>query len=205
MAKLGFDYEVDFENTDKQGGGGLIPHSYCRIWAEAIELKPTNDTKGYQAEITFEVQEPEDLKGKKFWAYWTIVHADGFNHGQYKYGKPQFDRLGRAVDVNITGDTDTDELLFKSFVAEIEVQEGGPKADGSGNYKDKNQIARFFFEDAAAKEPVPQLGLIGDGTAKRPPFKGGAARTPANDNRPAASRPAPAAAAGGAKKNPWSK
>ncbi|NGO63928.1 hypothetical protein G6N76_09590 [Rhizobium daejeonense] len=209
MAKIGFDYEVDFENTDKQGGG-ILPNMYAKIWAESIELKETNDSKGHQAEITFEVQEPEAYKGKKFWAYWTIVHADGFNFGQYKYGKPMFDRLARAVDVNVTGDTDTDELLFKPFVVEIEVQEGGPKNDGSGtNYKDKNQIAKFFFEDSAAKEPVPELGLIGDGTAKRPPFGGGKARpAAANDNRPAsqaAGRPASAATGGVAKKNPWSK
>ena len=210
MAKLGFDYQVDMENTEKQGSGGLIPHSYCRIWAEAIELEATEDGKGHQANITFEVQEPAEFKGKKFWAYWTIVHADGFNHGKYKYGKPMFDRLARAVDVNVTANTDTDELLFKSFVAEIETQEGGPKNDGSGAfYKDKNQIAKFFFEDGEAKEPVPQIGIIGDGTAKRPPFTKGGARA-ANDNRaPAANdnrRPTHAAAAGGApKKNPWSK
>jgi hypothetical protein len=212
MAKIGFEYEVDFDNTDKQGGGGLLPNMFARIWAESIELKETNDQKGHQAEITFEVQEPEAFKGKKFWAYWTIVHADGFNFGQYKYGKPMFDRLARAVEVNVTGDTDTDELLFKPFVVEIEVQEGGLKNDGSGtSYKDKNQIAKFFFEDDAAKEPVPELGLIGDGSARRPPF-GSKAKAPANDNRaPAANdnRSAasgkPAAAAGGAKKNPWSK
>lgn len=210
MARLGFEYEVDFDGTDKQGGGGLIPHSYCKIWAEAITPKPTDDGKGYQVEITFEVQEPEDLKGKKFWAYWTIVHADGFSHGQYKYGKPMFDRLARAVEVNVTADTDTDEMLFKTFVVEIETQEGGVKKDGSGDrYKDRNQIGKFFFEDGNAKEPVPQIGLIGDGTKTRPPFSGGAKAAPANDNRrPAANdnaRPAAAAAAtGGVKKSmPW--
>ncbi|MDX0897471.1 hypothetical protein GOD90_10755 [Sinorhizobium medicae] len=207
MAKIGFDYAVDFESTEKQGGGGLIPHSYCRIWAEAIELKPTDDGKGHQAEITFEVQEPEDLKGKKFWAYWTIVHPDGFQYGKYKYGKPKFDCFARAVDVNVTADTDTDDMLFKTFVAEIETQEGGLKNDGSGEkYKDKNQIAKFFYADDAAREPVPALGIIGDGTKKRPPFNGGGVRPPANDNRQAAARPAAAAApAGGARKNPWSK
>jgi len=199
MARIGFEYEVDIENTDKQGGGGILPHMYARIQAEAIELPKTTDGKGTQAAITFEVVEPEEFKGRKFWAYWTIVHSDGFKHGAYKYGKPMFDRFARAVDVNVNADTDTDDLLFKTFVVELTIQPGNEKPEG-GFYKDKNQINHFYYTDAAAKEPVPELGIIGDGT-------GGVKPKPAaanNNHKPAANQNT-AAAAGGERKTPWGK
>lgn len=192
MAKLGFDYQADYENTEKQGGGGILPHMYGLIWAESITPSKTKDEKGYQVEITFEVQEPVEFKGRKFWAYWTVVHSDEWNHGAYKYGKPMFDRFGRAVGIEITGDTDTDELTYKTFVAEIGIQQGNLKNDGSGDfYKDKNQIERFYYSDENAKEPIPELGVIGDGTQGKAPR---ASPPAANNNRPAANNNRPSAA-----------
>ena len=202
MAKIGNKYEAEFENTEKQGGGGgILPHMYALLQAESIELPKTKDERGYQAEITFEVVEPEEFKGRKFWAYWTIVHPDGYQLGAYKYGKPMFDRFGRAVGEEITADTDTDDLLFKTFVAEVGIQIGNANPAG-GFYKDKNQIERFFYNDANAKEPIPELGVIGDGTQGK---KRNEDRPAANDNKPSAAA-APrqqAAAAGGAGRKPW--
>lgn len=206
MAKIGNNYQAEYENTEKQGGGGgILPHMYASLQAESINLIETKDGRGWQAEITFEVIAPAEFEKRKFWAYWTIVHADTYQHGAYKYGKPMFDRFGRAVGVQIDADTDTDDLLFKSFVAEVGIQIGNANPAG-GFYKDKNQIERFFYDDENAKEPIPELGIIGDGTQGKKRNEPGAAndnRAPAaNDNR----RPAAAgAAAGGAKKNPWSK
>ncbi|MBZ9943476.1 hypothetical protein LB533_20530 [Mesorhizobium sp. BR1-1-13] len=201
MSKIDFDYEIDTD-TDKQGGGGgIIPHGYYRAWAEAIDFPETKDKKGRQAAITFEIQEPEEWKGRKWWEYWTVVHADGFQNGSYKYGKPKLDCFGRAVGVVIEKGTDSDDLLFKSFVAEVVISEGQAKNDGSGDkYKDKNQIRKFFYEDDQAKEPVPELGVIGDGTM---PARAEKKTAPAaNDNKPAATATAGAAPA---KKLPWGK
>jgi hypothetical protein len=178
------------------------------LQAEAINLPDTKDGKGVQAEITFEVVEPAEFKGRKFWAYWTIAHSDGYQHGAYKYGKPMMDRFGRAVGERIDAGTDTDDLLFKTFVAEIGIQIGNANPAG-GFYKDKNQIERFYYSDADAKEAIPELGLIGDGTqGKKQNDNAPAAandnkpttRQPANNNRQAA--PAAAAATGGARR-PW--
>lgn len=203
MARIGNNYSAEFENTEKQGGGGgILPHMYALLQAESIELPKTKDEKGYQAEITFEIVEPEEFKGRKFWAYWTIVHPDGYQLPAYKYGKPMFDRFGRAVGEEITADTDTDDLLFKTFVAEVGIQIGNAKGDGTF-YKDKNQIERFFYNDGNAKEPIPELGVIGDGTQgkKRNEDKPAAANdnrrtTASNDNKPAA-------AAAGTTRRPW--
>ena len=200
MAKIGNGYEAEFENTEKQGGGGgLLPHMYAKLQAESIDLVKTKDDNGYQAEITFEVLEPEEFARRKVWATWTIVHSDGYNHKAYKYGKPMFDRFGRAVGEEITAETDTDDLRFKEFVAEVGIQIGNQKPDGTF-YKDKNQIERFYYNDDSAKEPIPELGVIGDGTQGKK--RNEPAPAPANDNRQApAARPAAAAAGGG--KKPW--
>ena len=204
MAKLGFDYKIDTD-TDAQGGGGLLPHMYALIWAESITVKDTKDEKGYQVEMTFEVQEPEEFKGRKFWEYWTVVHSDEFSNGSYKYGKPRFDRFGRAVDVNIDADTDTDDLVYKTFTAEIGIEPGGVKTPETPTspaeyYKDKNKIAKFFYSDAGAKDPLPELGVIGDGTGGAVARK--AKPTPANQNqRPAASAAPSTARPAGSK--PW--
>jgi hypothetical protein len=195
LAAIDFDYSVDVEATDKQGGGGILPHMYARIWAEAIDFPATTDGKGRQAALTFEVQEPEEFKGRKFWSHWTMLHADEFKHGAYKYGKPMFDRFCRAVQVLVEKGTDSDDLLFKSFVVEIGIQPGNGTNPKTGQpYKDKNQIERFYYEDDQAKEPVPELGVIGDGTMPA------SAPKASNDNKPAAQ---PAAAPAAAKKTPW--
>ena len=197
MAKLGVSYEMDIESTDRQfGGGGLLPHMYARLWAETIETKETNDGKGYYAAITFEVQEPEEFKGRKLWENWTYAHSDGKTNKGYAYGKHKLDSLGRAVDVIIDSDTDTDDLILKTFVAEVDINQGGIKNQATGErYKDKNQIKRFFFEDeraVKAGESVPELGIIED------------APKAANDNKPApAPAAAPAKAAAGGGKRPW--
>jgi len=205
MAKIGgitgVDYQADFEGTEKQGGSfELLPHMYARLQAESIELKETQDSLGWQAAIAFEVVEPAEYASKKIFQYWTIVHPAGFTNGSYKYGKGKFDAFGRAIGVQIDAETDTDDLTFHSFVAEVDIEVGGPNKNKPGEfYKDKNTIKRFFYTDADAKEPVPDIGVIA-----------------ANDNTPQtreaarpAARPAPAApaarpaAAPGTK--PWGK
>lgn len=210
MARLGFEYKVDTD-TDKQGGGGgLLPHMYARIQVESATQSETDDQKGIKVDFTFEVMEPVEFAGRKFWGDWTVAHADGYQHGRYKYGKPMLDRLVRATGNDpdeFSQDPDTDHLMFKSFVVEIGINIGAPNKTKPGEfYKDKNQIERFYFEDSGATMPVPELGVIGDGTQGKKP-NSASSPTPANDNRPAARAAndnAPAAAKpAGAK--PWGK
>lgn len=196
MAKIGFDYQTDVDGTDKQGGTyELLPPMYALLQAESIELKETFDTLGWQAAIAFEVIEPAEYQGRKLFQYWTIVHPDGTNT-DFRRGKGKFDCFGRAIGVVIDAETDTDDLTFRTFVAEVEAQPAGTSKAGKP-YKAKNAIKKFFYTDADAKEPVPEIGLI---------------EAAANDNTPparAAARPAQAAAqqqrpaATGAK--PWAK
>lgn len=193
MARLGVQFEATQEETENQGGNyELLPNMYAELWATAMDLEDTKDNKGTQAAITFEVTAPEEFKGKSFREWWVIDHADGSNNNSFwKFGKPRLSRLGRAVGVVIGPDTDTDDLTFKTFVAEVRYEPERPDGKG-GTYKAKNQINKFFYNDEQARDPIPELGVIGDGKPA----------APANDNRPAA-RPAQQAAAPAAGKRPW--
>jgi hypothetical protein len=207
MAKLDIDYKVDTD-TDKQvsGGGGILPHMYASLQVESGTPGPTKDGKGTQVELTFEVIEPEAFAKRKFWATWTVAHPDEFKHGAYSYGKPRFDKLVRATGndaAEFSRDPDTDHLLFKSFVAEIGIEIGGANPAG-GFYKDKNNIQNFFFDDAGATVPVPELGVIGDGTQGKKLNEDRGSPVAANDNRPAAAAK-PAATAAPAGRRPWGK
>jgi len=202
MAKFGFKYEVETENVENQGGDfGLMPEMYAVLEVTACELDTQGDDPEdpdyVEAKLVIDVIEPEEFKGRKMWAYWPIrdnIRGQD-NKRFFKYGKPNFDRLTKAVGID--GDPeDTDDLLFKQFVAKVGVNVGGPDGKG-GTYKDKNEIKKFFFPNEPDK--YPEIGVIAGGVTARP-------ATPANDNRAAAntnSRPAPAAAAAGSK--PWSK
>ncbi|UXN70938.1 hypothetical protein N8A98_07045 [Devosia neptuniae] len=192
MAKFGFKYEVDVEATENQGGSfELLPEMFARLEVSACDLEDTQDKKGTQAKLVVDVIEPEEFAGRKLWFYWTIDHADGkvVNKG-FGYGKAQFDRLCRAVGE--AEPDDTDEILFKPFVAKVGIAKGKPDGKG-GMYKDKNQIERWFYTDDDAKEPVPEPGVI----------EGGAKPAAANDNARPAAAAAPAAKPADSK--PWTK
>lgn len=196
MAGFGFKYEVDVENTENQGGDfELMPEMYAVLEVSAADIEDTKDSQGKQVKLVIDVVEPEEFKGRKLWAYWVIHHEDPEN-GQYKkFGKPNFDRLCRAIEVS--DPEDTDDLLFKQFAAKVGISVG--KDDGKGGrYKDKNEIKTFFYPDQPEKMPV--IGVI-EGGAKP-------TRPAANDNKPAgrptAARPA-AAPARESDSKPWAK
>lgn len=190
MGAIDFEYSVDVEATNKQGGGGgPLPVMHAEVWAEAIDFPETKDGKGRQAAIIFEVQSPEEFRGRKWREWWTMLHAEEFKDKAYARGKPRFDCFARAVQVLVQKGTESDELLFKTFVVKLGINEF--------NGKINNQIDHFYYNDDDAKEPIPELGIIGDGTvAPKPASKPVAA----NQNTK------PAAATGAATgKTPWGK
>ena len=203
MASLG-NYKVDADNTTNQGGGSfdLMPEMYALLEVSSGDVVKTKDEKGDQAALVIEVIEPEEFKGRKLWAYWTISHSDPANKA-LKFGKPQFDRLCRAVGV--PEPQDTDDLLFKSFTVKIGVNPGQDKKDSAGKvvgkYDDKNEIKHFYYTDDDATEEVPAPGVITTPAGKSEPTK------PANDNGARSTGNGGSAATTGApaKKTPWGK
>lgn len=196
MASLG-NYKVDVDNTTNQGDFSLMPEMYAKLEVSSGDVVDTKDSKGKQAALILDVLEPEEFKGRKLWAYWTIDHQDPAN-GAFKFGKPQFDRLCRAVGV--PDPQDTDDLLFKSFTVKIGVSKGKPK-EGGGVYNDKNEIKRFYYTDDDATEDVPEPGIITTPEGKAEPT-----RAPANDNGARQTNNASSAATKPpAGKTPWGK
>lgn len=204
MAKIGFGYQVEEENLNNQGGGDfeLMPDMHAVLEASAADLdirgEDESDPDYVEIKLVFDIVEPEQFKGRKLWAYWPILDKiRGAENKRFsKFGKPNFDRLCAAIDLPGNPD-DTDDLLFKQFVAKIGTNVGGDDGKG-GKYKDKNEIKKFFFP--SAPDSYPEIGVI----------EGGAKPTAANDNKPAArptaSRPAAAQAPArepGSK--PWAK
>lgn len=182
---IDFDYNIDTDTDKQEGGFSPIPHSYVRAWAEIVEFPETKDGKGRQADIRFEVQEPAALKGRRWREWWTMIHPDGNNDKGYARGKSRFDRFCRAVGVVVEKGTDVEELFYKSFVVEL--------GQNEFNGKVNNQIEHFYYEDDDAKEPLPELGVIGDGS-----MPASAPKAANNDNKaPAKQEAAPA------KKLPW--
>lgn len=181
MAKFGFDYQVDVENTENQGGDfTLLPDMYARLELSAAEVVDTKDNRGKEARLVIDILEPEEFKGRKLWAYWTIRHDDGIaNNKAFAYGKSQFDRLLRAIGV--PDPQDTDDIVFKSFVAKVGTKAATPNPAG-GTYKAKNEIKHWFYPDDDAKEPIPEVGLIDSNTQTANDN-----RASANDNKPAPS------------------
>lgn len=198
MAKLGFGYKVETENKDNQMGGDfeIMPEMHAVLEATAMDLDIQGDPDSpdyVEAKIVFDVIEPEQFKGRKMWAYWPILdNIKGQDNKRFaKFGKPNFDRLCLAIGIDGEPD-DTDDLLFKQFVAKVGINVGGPNPAG-GMYKDRNEIKKFFFP--TEPEKYPEIGVIA----------GPATPKPANDNTKAANTNTatkPPAAAGA---KPWAK
>lgn len=203
MARLGFEYKVDIDGTEVSGDFSLMPDMIAVLEATAIDLLPHKDASQHsidngdpdcvQANVTIEIIEPEEFKGRRIWAYWTIRHTNPEN-GSFKFGKRQFDKFCRAVHVEFP--EDTDELRLRAFPAKIGTSKGGPKP-GGGTYDDKNEIKDFFFTDERATKPVPEIGVLANQPARAAPAK------PANDNKPAARPTAAAAAPAAGARRPW--
>lgn len=192
MAKIGFGYKVEEENINGGGDYDIMPDMYAVLEASACDMEIQGDPEApdyVEVKLAFDIVEPEQFKGRKIWAYWPILdNIRGAENKRFsKFGKPMFDRLCAAIDLKGDPD-DTDELLFKQFVAKVGTNVGGDDGKG-GKYKDRNEIKTFFFP--SKPETYPEIGVIA-----------GAAKQAANDNKPApAARPA--AAAPGEKAKPW--
>lgn len=165
--KLGFGYTVNEENITNQGGDfELLPdmNAVLEVTAADLEFKgDPEDPDEVQAKLVIDVKEPAEYAGRKLWAYW-LIHDKANSNRYAKFGKPNFDRLTKAV--GIEGDPDdTDDLLFKEFVARIGTSVGGPKPDG-GKYNDRNEIKKFYFP--SEPEKYPEIGVIAGAVQAKP-------------------------------------
>lgn len=195
MARIGVQVQATEENTQQRDFTNL-PNGDYRLEVSANTVNQKNEgTRDHSINLnlTIDVIAPDELKGRKLFVNYNLQHP---KPDVQEIGQRQFACLLRALEMQEAPD-DADELQFKEFGAKIGMGKDSKNknADGTPQYPARNEIKKYYYPDEGPL-PDPALDVV-QPSAARP--------AAANDNRPAASRPAPAAAAGGAKKNPWSK
>jgi hypothetical protein len=112
-------------------------------------------------------------KGRKIWAYWVL---DGITPGHAKAADINRGTIKAILDSALglkPNDTSPEarsartrslrQLEGLTFIAKIGIEKGNAKADGSGNWPDKNILAVVITPDMKEWHPVEQP----------PPFDGG--------------------------------
>lgn len=192
MAKFGVSVTATEEGTAQRPQYENLPNGNYLIQMEAGEIVEKNvgqQDHSIMLKSTFEVLEPEEFKGRKLFGNYNLKNKSEIAQ---KIGNEQFQCLLRAVGIEeVTEDSDTDDMLFLSFVATVGLGKDSKEknADGSPQYPGRPEIKRYWYPDM---NDAPALGVTG-------PAK------PANDNRPAANTNARAAApaATGEVERPW--
>lgn len=175
----------------------LLPFGDYLLELTAIEQKREGNNISHA--YTYEVIEPEQFKKRRIWD-WIDLQADPPFEWKAKKGEARIANLCDSIgwDSSVEGPLDDDEkIMFRSFMAKVVQLPGGVSKKGSA-FKAKNAVDRFYKPDDA---DAPSAAGIAAVQPKLPDAPA------ANDNKPQpTARPAAAsAAAGGAKKNPWSK
>lgn len=196
MAKFGVKIAVTEESTDQKPQYEDLPGGVFKVEISAAEVRRKNEGEQDEASgfnATFDVVEPEDLKGRKFFNYYNLTHP---NPEAQRIGQEEFSRLRRAlglgdVDADMEEQEVIDEMRLESFIVTYGMGKDSKKKnpDGSPKYPAQMGIRKYWYPDL---NDAPPIGV-----------------TAANDNKASAkvvAKPAtPVAAAGVKKKNPWDK
>jgi hypothetical protein len=192
MAKIGVRVEATEENTQQRDFSNL-PNGDYKFEISTSEIKEKNEgTRDHSINlnVTIDVIEPEDLKGRKIFSNYNLQHP---NSQVQEIGQRQFACLLRALGMQDAPD-DSDELHFISFYARLGMGKDSKEknADGSPKYAARNEIKKYFYPDEG-NLPTPKVDThtVAANDNRRQP-------APANDNRQA-----PPADAKPAARRPW--
>jgi hypothetical protein len=191
MAKLGFKVQVTEEDTEQRPQYEDLPNGVYVIEAHSADVVRENEGTPQQkttVKIVNEVVEPEEFKGRKLWVNYFTEHP---SDKAQEIGYRKFQCLLRAVGIGeVNEDSDTDEILFKSYVVTIGMSKPSKEKnpDGSPVYPPRNEIKTYWYPD---QDNAPDIGVTGPAPTKA-----------ANDNAPP--RDARTTGNGGtAKSRPW--
>lgn len=182
MASLGQTFDPTSHDTTQSS---TLPLGIYRLEAEAGDVVPTKAGDGTVLKLIYKVIEPTQFAERKFFAN---INIENKSPVAQKIGQEELAKLCRSIELSQVNDSD--DLLFKSFVAKVGLEKPQP------GYEPKNKIVRFYYPDEGN---APEPSIDANQPAPAPVTR---AQAPANDNRPAASTPA-AAASGG--RRPWGK
>ena len=196
MAQLGTRFKAEDHNTEPQEFE-LLPDMVARLEAIKGDVKANDDGKGTTLALAYSVLEPEEFKGRQFFAWLDLENEDA---AKQERGQRDLASLCRAIGVSEV--EDSDELLFQEFTAKVKKGAAGVSKAGRP-FKARNSISRFYYPDVG---DAPEIGIIGTSTPSRPAANDntpprGDARTTGNGG---ASAPQQTAGAGG-KSRPWGK
>lgn len=188
MAVLGARFKAEEYNTEPQEFE-LLPNMIAKLEVDQGDVKADDDGKGTTLAVSYRVIEPEEYAGKRFFSWISLEHEEA---EKQERGRRELASLCRAI--GLAEVEDSDELLFRAFVAKVKKGEAGVGKRSGRPYKARNSISRFYYPDA---EDAPDIGVI-TANDNHPP-----ARQAANDNAPPAVQQQAGSATG--KSRPWGK
>lgn len=188
MAQLTSKFDATSVDTTQRDYENL-PDGIYRLEVIKSEVVPTKKGDGTRLNLVYGVIEPEDFKGRQIFGG---INLENPNAVSQELGQKELASLCRAVGLSEIDDSDA--LHFIGFTAKIGMGKPSKEKndDGSPVYPPKNEIKRFYFEDAG---DLPAIGVTAANDNHPAP------RT-SNDNKPA---PAQQATAAVGKSRPWGK
>lgn len=163
--------------------------------SDVVETGPENARTGSGMKYTANVLAPAEVEGRKFFGF---INLENVNADAQRIGQEEFARLCRAIWGDDVPEevTDTEDLHFHRYRVKLGMGKPSKKknADGTPMYPARMEVKRYYYP---GDETMPDPGLDAAQPAKPANDNRAAARPAANQNTPAAARPA------GAK--PWAK
>lgn len=143
MAALNFNAN----NVAPSSGFEIIPAgTTVELHATEAEVKPAKSGNGDKLDLTFEVLQPEEYKGRKIWESLNIAHN---NPVAQKIGQERLSALCHATGYLEV--SDTEELLWKPFVATLDVETYEKRGGGTG---EKNVVKKYHSAEAEVAPPA---------------------------------------------------
>lgn len=189
MAQLNVNL-ADVNEKDAEGGGSvIIPRGRYLLNIIEGEVKVNSKKTGELFEFKTEIVEG-DFSGVKVFGSINTTHQ---NVTAQKIGQGHLAALAEATGIGKANFTDTDQVLFQPFLADLDV-ESYKGRDGSD--KERMVIKKFIHAGNANEPPAGKDAPVANDNNKPQ-------TTAANNNTPQRPAATSAPAAGGARQMPW--
>lgn len=143
MANLGFNFDANEVEPDTGGRSDPIPEGRYVLQVTDSDVVENAKNTGLVMKLTIEVFDGP-LKGRKMFESLNIQHD---SVQAQEIGQKQLSALCHACGV--TAVTDSSELHYQPFEADVGIEAESPKP-GGGVYPAKSRIRKYHFGEAAA-------------------------------------------------------
>jgi hypothetical protein len=192
MAQLNVNLS-DVNEKDAEGGGGvIIPRDRYLLNIVEGEVKRNSKNTGDLFEYKAEVVEGE-FAGVKVFGNINVTHQ---NVTAQKIGQAQLAALAEATGIGKANLTDTDQLLFQPFYADLDVE----TYKARDNSDKERMVVKKFIHAGNANEPPPSKAPAANDNVKTTTTT---TTTQANPSTARTTQNGGAAASGGGRQMPW--